>query len=119
MKLEINNIFQAIFGMNFFDIWGDSGSGLGGLKMSSYWWLYPATAVPLTAVVIVIWILWGRFRLERKSRRLPDIEAGRSVTSLGSAAYSGSVESVESVAEKEKVTRDSSRQGLGVTIEVL
>ena len=102
--------------MDFFDVWGDSGSGLGGLKMSSYWWLYPATAVPLTVVVIVIWILWRRFRLEQKSRWLPDIEAGMSMPSMGTVAYSGSV---ESVAEKEKVTGDSSRQGLGATIEVL
>ena len=84
--------------MDFFDVWGDSGSGsgsrsgLGGLKMSPYWWLYPATAVPLTVVVIVIWILWRRFRLEQKSRWLPDIEAGMSVPSLAS------------VAEKKKVT---------------
>ncbi|KAK5652818.1 hypothetical protein OQA88_9484 [Cercophora sp. LCS_1] len=91
----------AIFGMDFFDVWGDSGSGLGGLKMSSYWWLYPATAVPLTVVVIVIWILWRRSRLVRRSRRLPDLEAGMSVPSLASVAYSGSA---EYVAEKEKVT---------------
>jgi len=85
--------------MDFFDVWGDSGSGLGGLKMSSYWWLYPATAFPLTVVVVVIWVLWRRFRLERKSKWLPDRESGMSVPSLGSVAYSGSV---ESVAERRK-----------------
>ena len=71
--------------------------------MSSYWWLYPAVAVPLTAVVIVIWIFWRRSRLERKSQGLPniDLEAGMSMSSLGSVTLSGSA---ESLAEKERVT---------------
>ncbi|KAK1758782.1 hypothetical protein QBC47DRAFT_409622 [Echria macrotheca] len=68
----------SIFGMDVFYVSGDSGSNLGGLNVSSDWWLYPATAVPLTVVVIGIWILWRRTRLKRKSRRLPDIESGRS-----------------------------------------
>jgi hypothetical protein len=77
---------QAIFSMNFVDFGGNSELGQGGLKMSPYWWLYPATAVPLTALVVVIWMLWRRRRLERKSKRLPDIESmyAASLGSVGS-----------------------------------
>jgi len=62
--------------MVFFDVSEDSDSGQGSLKLSRHGWLYPATAVPLTVVVIVIWVIWRRFRLQRKRR---DIEAGMSV----------------------------------------
>jgi hypothetical protein len=108
--------------MDVFKFWGDSGSDLDGLRMSSYWWVYPATAIPLTVVVVLIWHLWRQSRLERKSRSLPDLESGRSTESLGgvvkqsflisrytsssssSLGSSASSGSAESVGEKEKVT---------------
>ena len=53
----------------FFDASGDS------LKLSRQWWLYPATAIPLTTVVMAMWVIWRRFRLQRKCLWL-DLEAG-------------------------------------------
>ena len=82
--------------MDFF-VAGDQTSGL---RMSSYWWLYPATAVPLIIVVIATWILWHRSRLERKSKSLANLEAGMTLSNLEAGM---SMSSLGSLAGKKKM----------------
>jgi hypothetical protein len=38
------------------------------------WWIYLAVAGPLTLVVVVLWFIWRRSRLQRK--QWLDLEAG-------------------------------------------
>lgn len=44
------------------------------MRLAGPWWIYPAVAGPLTLVVVVLWYIWRRFRLQRK--QWLDLEAG-------------------------------------------
>ena len=58
----------------FFNVLEDPVSGQTSLKLVGPWWIYLATAGPLTLVVGVIWYIWRRFRLQHK--QWLDLEAG-------------------------------------------
>lgn len=50
---------QGVFGTPFFNA-GDTK-----MNVSTSVWIFPAIAVPLTAVVISVWLWWFRNRLRR------------------------------------------------------
>ena len=58
----------------FFKVLEDPVSGQTTLRLAGPWWIYPAVAGPLTLVVVVLWYIWRRFRLQRK--QWLDLEAG-------------------------------------------
>ena len=41
-----------------------------GLDVSPLWWILPAVAIPLTALVLAVWFWWSRGRLGRNSAKL-------------------------------------------------
>lgn len=51
---------SAILSTTFFD-YGDEG-----LKVSKKWWVLPATAIPLTAIVFAVWMAWRYMTLRRR-----------------------------------------------------
>ena len=50
---------SSLFGTNFFAL-APSSAGDGGTTflVSEIWWVYVATAVPLTGIVALVWVWW-------------------------------------------------------------
>jgi hypothetical protein len=48
---------QAIFGTSFFSFGGTSAVG-DGWSVAHEFWIFWATSIPLTAVVLVVWYAW-------------------------------------------------------------
>ncbi|OAL49439.1 hypothetical protein IQ07DRAFT_568360 [Pyrenochaeta sp. DS3sAY3a] len=53
---------SAILSTTFFD-YGDEG-----LKVSKKWWVLPALAIPLTAIVFAVWMAWRYMTLRRRMK---------------------------------------------------
>ncbi|PGH18295.1 hypothetical protein AJ79_00634 [Helicocarpus griseus UAMH5409] len=49
---------STLFGMNFFDFAIDDKTGKETFKTSERFWMYWAISLPVTAIVILIWIIW-------------------------------------------------------------
>ena len=68
---------QSFFSMTFFDWRGDQGG-----NVTSSLWIYFAVAIPLTALVILIWVFctarsrksMGEWALKRRATLLPMFE---------------------------------------------
>jgi hypothetical protein len=57
----------------FFKVLEDPVSGQSSLKLAGPAWIYFAAAAPMT-LVVGVWFIWGRLRLQRKQWH--DLEAG-------------------------------------------
>jgi Mg2+ and Co2+ transporter CorA len=58
----------SLFGTNFFAL-STNGPGIPVFVVSDLWWMYPATAVPLTLLNLVVWRVWLRWRRNRSNGR--------------------------------------------------
>ncbi len=58
----------SLFGTNFFAL-STNGPGIPVSVVSDLWWMYPATAVPLTLLNLVVWRVWLRWRRNRSNGR--------------------------------------------------
>src|SRR5277367_3842787 len=72
------------------------GNGNETFQVSSHWWYFPATAIPCTLLVMVVYQLWRRNRegrmIKRRENALTDVEnvgelrsQGRSIVELSIA----------------------------------
>ena len=59
---------SSLFGTNFFAL-QSSPAGDGGTTflVSEIWWVYVATAVPLTGFVALVWVWWMWYKARRSS----------------------------------------------------
>lgn len=57
----------TFFGMTMFDWSPDTGATP---RMSSYMWLYWAVTIPLTLLVMVLWLFWARREQSKAEMRL-------------------------------------------------
>jgi len=58
----------SLFGTNFFAL-STNGRGIPVFVVSDLWWMYPATAIPLTLLNLVVWRVWLRWRRNRSNGR--------------------------------------------------
>lgn len=57
----------TVFSVGMFD-WGSADDE--GLRVSPSMWIYWAVTIPLTAVTMLIWILWSSREMSRSGKRL-------------------------------------------------
>ena len=75
-------LHQSVLSTTFFSYDGNL------YAISSWWWIVPLTAAPLTGLVMFLWFWWYRQRLSRDHANLQTrrdvVEGGQSDTSLAS-----------------------------------